>query len=182
MPLADILMVAISQMVSLVPEGLPVAMTIALAVGMQRMAGARRDRAPARRGRDAWLHERHLHGQDRHADEERNDRHRAVAARWTHDRSHRRRLRARGNAARATGARSRPRVTPHCALILEAGALCNDAQLVPPDVRGNALAPARRSHRGRAAHARAEGLRRASTRSATSGRAARRSPSTPPPS
>ncbi len=34
----DILMVAISQMVSMVPEGLPVAMTIALAVGMQRMA------------------------------------------------------------------------------------------------------------------------------------------------
>ncbi len=39
MPFADILMVAISQMVSLVPEGLPVALTIALAVGMQRMAG-----------------------------------------------------------------------------------------------------------------------------------------------
>ena len=38
-PLADLLMVAISQMVSMVPEGLPVAMTIALAVGMQRMAG-----------------------------------------------------------------------------------------------------------------------------------------------
>ena len=38
MPLVDIFMVAISQMVSMVPEGLPVAMTIALAVGMQRMA------------------------------------------------------------------------------------------------------------------------------------------------
>ena len=38
LPLAGILMVAISQMVSMVPEGLPVAMTIALAVGMQRMA------------------------------------------------------------------------------------------------------------------------------------------------
>ncbi len=37
-PLAEIFMVAISQMVSLVPEGLPVAMTIALAVGVQRMA------------------------------------------------------------------------------------------------------------------------------------------------
>jgi magnesium-transporting ATPase (P-type) len=37
--LADVMMVAISQMVSMVPEGLPVAMTIALAVGMQRMAG-----------------------------------------------------------------------------------------------------------------------------------------------
>ncbi len=39
MELTDIFMVAISQMVSLVPEGLPVALTIALAVGMQRMAG-----------------------------------------------------------------------------------------------------------------------------------------------
>jgi magnesium-transporting ATPase (P-type) len=38
LPLADVLMVAISQMVSMVPEGLPVALTIALAVGMQRMA------------------------------------------------------------------------------------------------------------------------------------------------
>ena len=39
LPLPEVLMVAISQMVSMVPEGLPVAMTIALAVGMQRMAG-----------------------------------------------------------------------------------------------------------------------------------------------
>ncbi len=39
LPLAEVLMVAISQMVSMVPGGLPVAMTIALAVGMQRMAG-----------------------------------------------------------------------------------------------------------------------------------------------
>ena len=38
MPLVSVLMVAVSQMVSMVPEGLPVAMTIALAVGMQRMA------------------------------------------------------------------------------------------------------------------------------------------------
>ncbi|WP_246480394.1 cation-translocating P-type ATPase [Inhella gelatinilytica] len=38
LPLSLVLMVAISQMVSMVPEGLPVAMTIALAVGMQRMA------------------------------------------------------------------------------------------------------------------------------------------------
>lgn len=35
---ANIFMIAISQMVSLVPEGLSVAMTIALAVGVQRMA------------------------------------------------------------------------------------------------------------------------------------------------
>jgi magnesium-transporting ATPase (P-type) len=38
LPFTDVVMVALSQMVSMVPEGLPVAMTIALAVGMQRMA------------------------------------------------------------------------------------------------------------------------------------------------
>lgn len=41
LPVSEVLMVAISQMVSMVPEGLPVAMTIALAVGMQRMAERR---------------------------------------------------------------------------------------------------------------------------------------------
>jgi len=41
MPLTEILMVAISQIVSLVPEGLPVAITVALAVGVQRMASKR---------------------------------------------------------------------------------------------------------------------------------------------
>lgn len=38
MDLADIVMISISQVVGMIPEGLPVAMTIALAVGVQRMA------------------------------------------------------------------------------------------------------------------------------------------------
>jgi Ca2+-transporting ATPase len=46
MPPDVILMVAISQVVGMIPEGLPVAMTIALAVGVQRMA---RRRAVVRR-------------------------------------------------------------------------------------------------------------------------------------
>ncbi len=37
-PMVEIILVAISQVVSMVPEGLPVAMTVALAVGVQRMA------------------------------------------------------------------------------------------------------------------------------------------------
>ena len=37
-PTGELLMIAISQMVSVVPEGLPIALTIALAAGMQRMA------------------------------------------------------------------------------------------------------------------------------------------------
>jgi magnesium-transporting ATPase (P-type) len=39
--LAEIFMISVSQVVSLVPEGLPVALTIALAVGVQRMAKRR---------------------------------------------------------------------------------------------------------------------------------------------
>jgi magnesium-transporting ATPase (P-type) len=41
LPLDEIAMVGISQIVGMVPEGLPVAMTIALAVGVQRMARRR---------------------------------------------------------------------------------------------------------------------------------------------
>jgi len=41
MPFGEIAMLAISQVVGLIPEGLPVAMTIALAVGVQRMARRR---------------------------------------------------------------------------------------------------------------------------------------------
>jgi Ca2+-transporting ATPase len=40
-PLGQVLMVGVSQVVSMIPEGLPVAMTVALAVGVQRMARRR---------------------------------------------------------------------------------------------------------------------------------------------
>jgi len=46
MPFGQIVMVGISQLVGIIPEGLPVAMTVALAVGVQRMA---RRRAVVRR-------------------------------------------------------------------------------------------------------------------------------------
>ncbi len=41
LPTGQVLMIAISQLVGMIPEGLPVAMTIALAVGVQRMAARR---------------------------------------------------------------------------------------------------------------------------------------------
>jgi Ca2+-transporting ATPase len=41
LPFGEILMISVSQVVGLIPEGLPVAMTIALAVGVQRMARRR---------------------------------------------------------------------------------------------------------------------------------------------
>jgi magnesium-transporting ATPase (P-type) len=46
LPVTQIVMIGISQLVGMIPEGLPVAMTIALAVGVQRMA---RRRAVVRR-------------------------------------------------------------------------------------------------------------------------------------
>lgn len=41
LPASELFMVAVSQVVSAIPEGLPVAITIALAVGMRRMAASR---------------------------------------------------------------------------------------------------------------------------------------------
>ena len=74
-------MIGISQLVGMIPEGLPVAMTIALAVGVQRMA---RRRAVVRRlaavetlGSTTVICTR----QDRHADAQRDDRDRALPAR-----------------------------------------------------------------------------------------------------
>ena len=90
----EILMVAIRQVVSMVPEGLPVAMTVALAVGVQRMA--RRNAVVRRLGarRDPRVDHRHLHRQDGHAHEKRDDGDRAPPPRGPRPVRHRERLRA----------------------------------------------------------------------------------------
>ena len=66
--------VGISLAIAAVPEGLPAVATMTLALGMQRMARMRRPGPPPARRRDAGLDHRHLHGQDRHPDQERDDR------------------------------------------------------------------------------------------------------------
>ena len=58
---------AIGLLVANVPEGLLPTITLALAVGVRRMARTRRAGQAADRGRDARLDRRHLHRQDRHA-------------------------------------------------------------------------------------------------------------------
>jgi len=136
LPLPEVLMVAVSQMVSMVPEGLPVAMTIALAVGMQRMATQgviiRRLSAVETLGSTTVI------CSDKTGTLTRNEM--TVTRLW---------LPAQGAAAARTievsgigyapsgtlterGVPIEPQAGDVAALV-EAAALCNDAQLMPPD-------------------------------------------------
>jgi len=132
LPFAEILMVAISQMVSMVPEGLPVAMTIALAVGMQRMAA--RGAIVRRLAAVETLGSTTVICSDKTGTLTRNEM--TVTAVWLAD----------GRALEVTGAGYSPEgkvlageseinanEDPLLRALLEAAALCNDAQLVPPD-------------------------------------------------
>ena len=131
MPLVDILMVAVSQMVSLVPEGLPVALTIALAVGMQRMAG--RGAIVRRLAAVETLGSTNIICSDKTGTLTKNEM--TVTALWLPD----------GRKVEVSGSGYAPEGSLSCdgrdvvsasdaavRLILEAGALCNDSQLVPP--------------------------------------------------
>ncbi|MDZ5461046.1 cation-translocating P-type ATPase [Azohydromonas lata] len=129
MAAVELLMVAVSQMVSLVPEGLPVAMTIALAVGMQRMAG--RGALIRRLSAVETLGATSVICTDKTGTLTRNEM--TACALWLAD----------GTAATVTGAgyaptgelRAEGAPLPAAALwpLLRAAVLCNDAQLLPPD-------------------------------------------------
>jgi magnesium-transporting ATPase (P-type) len=133
-PFTDILMVAISQLVSIVPEGLPVAMTIGLAVGMQRMA-ARRTIVRRLAAVEA-LGSTTVICSDKTGTLTRNEM--TVTALAMPD----------GTSIEVTGAgyipqggfrgggkELRPLEDPGLRLLLEAVVLCNDAQLLSPDAR-----------------------------------------------
>jgi magnesium-transporting ATPase (P-type) len=158
LPFGEILMVAISQMVSMVPEGLPVAMTIALAVGMQRMA--RRGAIVRRLAAVETLGSTSVICSDKTGTLTKNEM--TVTALWLPGLRSSRRKKAPSEFAdseqslltsaateefiEVTGAGYSPEgklLTSGNELtaendaglrrLLEAAALCNDAQLVPPD-------------------------------------------------
>jgi Ca2+-transporting ATPase len=131
LPLADVVMVAISQMVSMVPEGLPVAMTIALAVGMQRMAA--RGAIIRRLSAVETLGSTTVICSDKTGTLTRNEM--TVSALWLPGRRH---LDVSGvgyapqGALTEGGAVIGPQDSAIAAL-LRAVVLCNDAELVPPE-------------------------------------------------
>ena len=131
LPFLEILMVGISQMVSMVPEGLPVAMTIALAVGMQRMA---REGAVIRRlSAVETLGSVNVICSDKTGTLTRNEM--TVTALWL---AGGRRISLTGSGYVPEGNLLEAGVAvdlSNAALrqMLEALVLCNDAQLVPPD-------------------------------------------------
>ncbi len=139
LPLSAVLMVAISQMVSMVPEGLPVAMTIALAVGMQRMAG--RGAIIRRLSAVETLGSTTVICTDKTGTLTRNEM--TVVALWLPDGST---LAVSGIGYAPSGSftdasAARIDAAEHALLqpLLQAALLCNDAELLPPedDERGS---------------------------------------------
>ena len=130
LPFIDIFMVAISQMVSMVPEGLPVAMTIALAVGMQRMAA--RGAIVRRLAAVETLGSTSVICSDKTGTLTRNEM--TVTTLWLPDGRH---IEVSGAGYSPDGnlleAGREVDPDPVMASLLEAVALCNDARLIPPD-------------------------------------------------
>jgi len=129
---SEVLMVALSQLVSTVPEGLPVATTVALAVGMQRMA--RRGAIVRRLAAVESLGSTTVICTDKTGTLTRNEM--TAVAVWLPDG----RTLSVGASGLAPSAEIRNGDAPipvgsDAALTaaLEAAALCNDARLLPPD-------------------------------------------------
>lgn len=133
-PFAQIFMIAISQMVSLVPEGLPVAMTIALAVGVQRMA--KRGTVVRRLAAVETLGSTTIICTDKTGTLTRNEM--AVTAIYLPAAQREITVTGVGYAPDGYltehGSRLNPDSNLTLAKLFEASALCNDSQLLGPDV------------------------------------------------
>jgi Ca2+-transporting ATPase len=130
LPLAEVLMVAISQMVSMVPEGLPVAMTVALAVGMQRMAS--RGAIIRRLSAVETLGSTTVICSDKTGTLTRNQM--TAVALWLPGGEGGREVAVDGIGYAPEGAlHGVPMDDPALQALLRAAALCNDAELLPPD-------------------------------------------------
>lgn len=132
LPLGEILMIGICQVVGMVPEGLPVAMTVALAMGVQRMA---RRRAIVRRlSAVETLGSTTVICSDKTGTLTRNEM--TVTALYLPGRSE---IAVSGVGYASEGGFAqdgrelRAETDPELRALLEAGVLCNDAQLLAPD-------------------------------------------------
>ncbi|MGA0610774.1 cation-translocating P-type ATPase [Caldimonas sp. KR1-144] len=130
LPVAELAMVAISQMVSMVPEGLPVAMTVALAVGMQRMAA--RGAIIRRLSAVETLGSTTVICTDKTGTLTRNEM--SAVALWLPPG---RRIAVSGSGYAPLGelreaGRPAALADPDLQALLQAAALCNDAELLPP--------------------------------------------------
>jgi magnesium-transporting ATPase (P-type) len=156
LPLGEIFMIGISQIVGIVPEGLPVAMTIALSVGVQRMA--RRKAVVRRLASVETLGSTTIICSDKTGTLTRNE--------MTVSALHLPRGGAAGTGGRdlaVTGVGYDPvgefqeagraldlAVEPDLRGLLEAAVLCSDAHLQGPDDDHAAMDTRRRPHGGRA--------------------------------
>ncbi len=152
--LLESFLLSVSLAVAAVPEGLPAVVTLVLAIGLQRLVRRNALIRKAAGRRDARLGDRHLLGQDRHADQERDDRPRgrrpaaptttSAAPATSHAAAS---TREAPKAAATMAKRSTRADWPDLIRAMQIAAWCNTAQVDAPCRGRRRLADHRRSDR-----------------------------------